>query len=138
MGRSTDALLVYGYNLGGPSNEWRVQETGSYELLDVPWWDEEVDDPSFVEAAEARLREAGVTGITVHTHCTRDYGEYLLAACAVTAHRGNPVTLDFDDLVRSQLAADSWEAELKAALTALGLTPTQDAAAWLLAVYAEL
>ncbi|MFJ4627118.1 hypothetical protein [Streptomyces sp. NPDC088847] len=138
MGQSTDALLVYGYNLGGPPEEWYVQETGSYGLLDVPWWDQEQDDPTFTEAAATRLREADVHGVTLHVHCTRDYPEYLLAAHAVKAHRGYPQTLDLDDLLRSQLTSDGWQSQLSAALTALGLTPTQDAPGWLLAVYAEL
>ncbi|MGX1301367.1 hypothetical protein RKD35_002855 [Streptomyces albogriseolus] len=138
MGRATDAILAYGYDLGGPDDTWHVQETNEYGVLNPrAWWNEEQDDPTFLEAAQARLAEAGVTGVEVRRHCTHTYGEYLLVTTATVAHRGYPKTLDLDDLTRSQLAAD-WDDQLAAALAALGLTSTQDAPAWLLAVYAEL
>jgi hypothetical protein len=137
MGRSTNALLVYGYDLGGGDGDWQVQETRSFGLLDVPWWDQEDDDPSFLEAAQSRLREAGVTGVEVHTHTSQDYPAYLLTVHCTTAYRGTPKRLDFDDLTRSQLAGD-WDDQLDAAMKALGLTSTQDSPGWLLASYAEL
>lgn len=138
MGRATDAILAYGYDLGGPDDTWHVQETTTWgSLLPRDWWDPRQDDPTFLEAAQARLAEAGVTGVTVRRHCTHTYGEYLLVTHATVAHRGYPKTLDLADLTRSQLAGD-WDDQLTAALHALDLTPTQDAPGWLLAVYAEL
>lgn len=135
MGQATDALLAYGYDLGGPSDEWHVRETGSYGLLDVPWWDQEQDDPSFLEAAQARIAEAGITGVEIHTHCSRDYPEYLLTAHCTTAHRGYPQHVA--PIFMSVSVAGAGD-RLTAALKALGLTPTRDLPGWILASYAEL
>jgi hypothetical protein len=162
MGRATDAILAYGYDLGGPAGEWKVQETDEYGgLTGIDWYDEDDDDTDFVGSAQQQLlaRLAGFTEtwttdarangfydrrdaaearvrVKVARHCADTAPAYLLAVDVTTAHRGEPVVIDFDDLTRSQLAGD-WDDQLATALRALGLTPLQVAPAWLLASYAD-
>ncbi|MEZ7005005.1 hypothetical protein [Streptomyces sp. AD55] len=136
MGRSTNALLAYGYDLGGP-DEWKVQETCQYGGLTVEWHDEEDDENDFIADAVRRL-DAELRGhhIEIETHCSDGSPSYLLALDVTTAHRGHPESVDFQDLTRSRLAGD-WDDQLAQALRALGLTPLQEAPAWLLASYAD-
>lgn len=45
MGMSTDALLVYGYHLGGDDAGWLVHGAGEYgELPPLDWYDAEAHD----------------------------------------------------------------------------------------------
>lgn len=151
MGTSTDAILAYGYDLGAEEDEWKVQEVGEYGGLNVGWWADEDEDGDFIEAAENRLLAAnGFTetdwqvdgyfkrrdealaalGVAIVSHCSREVPMYILAAHSTTAHRGSPKTIDPSSLVALQEGAD---ARLARALEALGITPTQEAPAWLLA-----
>lgn len=135
MGRSTNALLAYGYDLGGDANGWKVQETDEYGGLAVDWYDDETGD--FREDVEAVLTRAlPGHGLKLEEHCSDGATSYLLAVDVTTAYRGDPVVIDFEDLTRTQLAAD-WDDQLAAGLRALGLTPEQGAPAWLLASYAD-
>ncbi|GGZ23733.1 hypothetical protein GCM10010387_16190 [Streptomyces inusitatus] len=164
MGRSTNALLVYGYDLGGDGDGdgWKVQETDEYGgLAELDWFDEEHPEADFCDAVERRLlavlggfteewtEDARNTGyydrekaakarvhVKVETHCSDGAPSYLLAVNVTTARRGDPVVIDVDDLTRSRLAAD-WDDLLAEALQALGLTPLQAAPAWILASYAD-
>ncbi|MFH8751065.1 hypothetical protein ACH4GK_32010 [Streptomyces rimosus] len=53
MGQSTDAMLVYGYHLGGGDSGWELEGLGEYgELPDLPWYGPEGD---FQAAAERHL-----------------------------------------------------------------------------------
>src|SRR5579859_7065510 len=66
MGRSTDAILAYGYDLGSADDEWKVREVGEYGELAVPWHDERCshwDDLSAfaAEAEDELLAAAGFT-----------------------------------------------------------------------------
>lgn len=66
MGVSTNAVLVYGYDLGGEDDEWLVEETsGEYGELALDWYSEAVEDErdededdeetGFIAAAKRRL-----------------------------------------------------------------------------------
>lgn len=150
MGVSTDAILAYGYDLGDPAEGWKVKETGEYGSLNVPWFDPEDDEADFMDAVEKRLlASAGFTetdwrvdgyftrrsaalgsfGVEVVSHCHHDYPMFILAAHHITVHRGSVGTVDLGGLAALQEDAD---ARLARVLTALGLTPTQQAPAWLL------
>lgn len=151
MGTSTDAILAYGYDLGSEEGEWQVGEIGEYGDLIVDWYDSEAEDPDFIEAVETKLlAAAGFTetdwqvdgyfqrkrealagiGVEVISHCSHECPMYILAAHSTTAYRGSPKTIDPSELLAMQKDAD---ARLARALEVLGLTPTQEAPAWLLA-----
>lgn len=148
MGISTDAILAYGYDLGGGEEGWKVKETGEYGSLNVPWYNPE--NHGFGSAVEERLlASAGFTetdwqvdgyfarrgaalntfGTELVSHCSLDYPMYILAAHHITVYRGMVGVVDLGELVALQEDAD---ARLTRTVAALGLTPTQEAPAWLL------
>jgi len=158
MGMSTDALLVYGYHLGGDDAGWLVHGAGEYgELPPLDWYDAEAHDgEGFQESAEKRLlaqladftetdwqadgyfaRERAAKarlGVRFETHCSGDYPMYLLIAKGITAWRGKTEEIDFAALQDEMRQTDA-DTKLRAALNALGLRPTQERAQWLLCSY---
>lgn len=153
MGQATDAILAYGYDLGGDG--WKLQGLGEYgELPPLPWWDDEDD---FATAAERHLLAEVVSftetwqpgadgyfererqakarlGITVETYCSESCPMYLLAAHVTTVKRGDIEAVDPLDLAEKPVLMN-WEKSLRRALAALGIAPTQERAQWLLCSY---
>ncbi|MFI6228707.1 hypothetical protein ACIBCR_15500 [Micromonospora echinospora] len=158
MGTSTNAMLVYGYDLGS-DDEWKLEGAGKYGDYDFEthdWYTENEDGHTdFTEAVEAKLlaahgftetdwqvdgfyqrqREAeAAMGVKVVAHCSAESPMYVLAAKEITAYRGDCKTIDFDALDREANEV-GYDDKLRAALAVLGLTPTQDQARWLLCSY---
>ncbi|MFB7776893.1 hypothetical protein [Streptomyces bauhiniae] len=158
MGQSTDAILAYGYNLGGGDIGWLLQDLGEYDSLPaLDWYDpDDENSEGFQSAAETRLlaQLAGFTetdwqadgyfdrerdakarlGVQFDTHCSGDYPGYLLIAKGITARQGDAQEVDLAALTAEVDAADA-DTKLRAALDALGLRPTQERAQWLLCSY---
>ncbi|HEY8985719.1 MAG TPA: hypothetical protein VIU15_39880 [Streptomyces sp.] len=158
MGMSTDAILAYGYHLGGPDGGWELHGLDKYdELPALPWYDvddEEGDD--FQSAAERHLlvtiadftetdwradgyddrRKAARSrvGVGFETHCSADYPGFLLITKGITVYRGSVKEIDFAAL-QAEVQEAGADAKLRAALDALGLQPTQERAQWLLCSY---
>ncbi|MFF9118282.1 hypothetical protein ACF09Y_22230 [Streptomyces massasporeus] len=154
MGQSTNGILAYGYDLGG-EEEWKLQGLGEYgELPDLPWHAEGED---FQEAAERRLlaqladftetwqpgsdgyftreQEAKARlGVEFDTYCSGDYPMYLLATKVITVYRGSVEHIDMAELVTAP-ETNGWDEKLRAAVQALGITPTQEKPKWLLCSY---
>ncbi|MCG5464298.1 hypothetical protein MED01_002464 [Micromonospora sp. MED01] len=158
MGTSTNAILAYGYDLGS-DDEWKLEGSGEYGEYDFnthDWYSEDEDGyTDFVESVEAKLLAAhGFTetdwqvdgfyrrqkeakaamGVEVVTHCSGESPMYVLAVKEITAYRGDCKVLDFDSLNR-EATEGGYDEKLRAALSALGLTPKQDRAQWLLCSY---
>lgn len=158
MGMSTNAMLVYGYHLGGGDIGWLLEGLSEYEgLPTLSWYDpDDEDNEGFQESAERHLlaqlagftetdwradgyftrqREAKASlGVEFETHCSGDYPGYLLITKGITAHRGDVHEIDFQALAAEVQASDA-DTKLRAALDALGLRPTQERAQWLLCSY---
>jgi hypothetical protein len=155
MGQSTNAMLAYGYNLGGEEG-WELQGLGEYdELPTLDWYDADNED-GFQEAAEKRLlaeladftetdwqvdgyfareREAKARlGVEFDSHCSGDYPMYLLAAKVITVYRGSVKDIDMTTLA-VEPEMNGWDDKLRAALGALGIAPTQAEPRWLLCSY---
>lgn len=155
MGTSTNAILVYGYDLGS-DEEWRVEGAGEYgELPPLEWYDEDSED-DFAEQAQNRLLAvlAGFTetdwqadgyydrqreaeqrlGVEFAYYCSGEYPMYILAAKVITVHRGDIKVVDPPSLVQDPLKSD-WNDKLNVAVAALGLTPKQQRPEWLLCSY---
>lgn len=152
MGVSTDGILAYGYNLGGADAGWEIQqadEDGEW----TPVWASDPDDligdvekvllaaMGFTETdyqAEGyfdRQREAQQrVGVEIESFCSGDYPMYVLAAHAITAHRGHVKAVDFVELDKLRVE-QAWDAKLKRAAEALGITPKQATPVWLLVSY---
>jgi hypothetical protein len=161
MGVSTDAILAYGYDLGG-EDEWKVLETDEYGGL-LPGTGGWVPDPETEEGydliglAERHLLDAsGFTetyedgrdgyfgregeakaalGVEFETYCSGDYPMYLLAAKVLTVARGYVEDAGALIAAADEAARQEWDAKLASALRALGLTPAQERPAWLLCSY---
>lgn len=158
MGQSTNGILAYGYDLGGDDG-WKLQGAGEYgELPPLAWYDtDEESGYGFQSAAETRLLAeiAGFTetwsrdnegyfdrekaaqarvGVELDSYCSGEYPMFLLAAKVITVHRGDAETIDIADLAAAP-AREAWDDKLRAALAALGITPTQEQPKWLLCSY---
>jgi hypothetical protein len=151
MGQSTNAMLMYGYHLGGGDGGWELQGLGEYgEFPELDWYDDDfqsaaerkllADIGGFTEewtsgaegywdrkrAAQARV------GVEFDTHCSGEYPMYVLATKVITVYRGSVKTIDpAQDLA----VQPDWDDKLRAALDVLSLQPTQDQARWLLCSY---
>ncbi|MEV4909336.1 hypothetical protein AB0N46_32405 [Streptomyces albidoflavus] len=157
MGMSTNALLVYGYDLGGDDGGWELEGAGEYgELPPLDWYNPDDADADFWGAAENRLLAtlAGFTeadwqadgyfarrraalarlGVGFGTYCTDGCPSYLLHARILTAYSGEAEVVDMSALMAEVQAADA-SAQLRAALNALGLRPKQREPKWLLCSY---
>lgn len=149
MGTSTNALLMYGYELN-TADGWNVREVDEDGYLTPAW---AADDEDFAAAAERVLLAAnGFTesdrqadsdleraakkrlGVEIAFHVHIDCPGHILAAKTITAHRGYPEQVDFAALTE-QAFVENWDGKLAAALAALGLTPKQDRPRWILASY---
>lgn len=126
MGTSTDAILIYGYDLGGPSAGWMLTDADEYGEIDLPWCDQEkLDDIGFEQCVADELEKFGIAGVTVESYCSVDYPMYVIGVNAVRAYRGNP------KIVRGTVTPAEAEA-LTLAMSALGLHPKQEAPALIL------
>ncbi|MEH0579035.1 hypothetical protein QBA54_32200 [Streptomyces sp. B21-108] len=165
MGAATDAILVYGYDLGGADEGWKVQEVDEYGYLLPTSWHEPTDDEDgddigtavekqllatvgeFTETWTRGARETGYwerrreaqkrIGVTLETYCSHSVPAYALAAHATTVHRGDVEYIDPQDLLWKP-PTEKWDARLARALEALGLTPVQERPRWFLVSYGEL
>ncbi|MER6632259.1 hypothetical protein ABT301_29265 [Streptomyces sp. NPDC000987] len=162
MGRATDAILVYGYDLGGSDSGWNIRCLREYgQLPPLDWYDED-DEDDFATAAHKRLlrvlggfteawtpdarkngywerrREAEKqVGVKVETYCSSSVPAYALAAHSTTVHRGDIEYIDAQDLLQRPPAHD-WDSRLAAALDALGLAPVHKRPRWFLVSYGDL
>lgn len=144
MSVSTDAILCYGYNLGGGDGAWELAEEGEYGDLELDWIGE---DDDLVEVATRRLLVAAgldpdrhydlamtPVGVDFEGYCSDSYTSYILAAKAITVSRGDCEVLDFVALA-AETEAGEYDAKLASAIHVLGITPKQDRPRWLLVSY---
>jgi len=153
MGTSTDAILAYGYDLGG-GDEWKFQEAAKYGEFELDWYDEESDDDFTSQAEKHLLASVGFIeewapdsgywdrkkeaearlGVEIETYCKDDYPMYVLATKVITVSRGDSKVLDLPALMADP-TQNGWDHALRTALTALGITPTQEQPSWVLCSY---
>lgn len=153
MGRSLSTKLVYGYDLGGGEDEWKVREVDEYGGLTVDWFGE--DDNDFVGSAQRRLlaaagftetwetrkddgyyarereAEAGL-GVKFDWYGVGDYSEHVLVAHKIDIY--GAAVVDLTALTTHPNRA-MWDAALSSALEALAVTPTQERPGWILCSY---
>ncbi|MBG0818290.1 hypothetical protein [Planomonospora sp. ID82291] len=149
MGSDVSAILFYGYDLG--STPWKIAEVNKLGDPLLPWYDAESGE-DFLDCASEHLMtvpgpphppvldDADVGpvfrrhGVEVESYCYREDNSYFVAAHVVTVGVEDIQTLDLVELEQMR-AAGNWDATLRAALTALGITPTQKRPAWKLCAY---
>jgi hypothetical protein len=157
MGTSTDAYLMYGYDLGS-EEDWKIQGLGEYGEWKPDWLnvDEDAEDePDWTEEIQKQLRKSvGFTetdweadgfykrqaaadaqiGVELESHCSGEYPMYVLAAKTITAGRGYPVTVE-PAALQAAVLDGGLDEKLARAIEALGIQPVQEKPAWLLCSY---
>jgi hypothetical protein len=153
VGVSTDAILAYGYDLGGEGSEWLVRELDESSAPSWPWLE---DGEDFLDLASSQLLTAagltesdwyareghlvspamGLLGVDFVKHCSQKYPNWVLAAHVVTVHRGYSALVDFGELDARRVEQD-WDIKLARALQLLGITPVQLAPKWLLVSFTD-
>lgn len=151
MGMNVEATLAYGYDLGS-MEDFKATQRGEYGSPELPWFDEEDEDTGFPDAAEKvllasvgfteewapgleghfdrkRAAEAQV-GVDFDYAGSHDYPGFILCATGSKQSVDWAETLTLDPAELS-LPRPEWDVKLSAALTALGITPTQDGPRWL-------
>lgn len=153
MGTSASAKLIYGYDLGGDNNGWKIQQADEYGCLDtdaIDWITD--DDFYFAGAAEERLLASiGFTdtnwradgyhgrlseakerlGLDIVFYSHHDNSMHALAAHVIEQGWSEGLVLDLPALAALP-EANGWDAKLAAAIEALGMTPTQTRPGWIL------
>lgn len=124
MSISSDGQLSYGYDLGGPESGWQLAGAGEYGEAPHSWMTDENND-GLEEVVAEKLKEAGLTGVTMTGYCSYDYPLFTLVTKEFTCSRGECVTVDFT-------IDPEWDAQLARALEVLDLKPLQERPAWLL------
>jgi hypothetical protein len=131
MGQSTDGILAYGVDLGefDPDEFDGYAETEECDACRATNWGvrcgECFDD--FEGYVSARLKGAGIQGISVVRHCSESRPMYILCTQSWRAWRGYPVKV-------SPHQSDVFPGDIQKirdALKVLGLEPQKPA--WLLA-----
>jgi len=146
MGTSTDGILAYGYNLGA-EDALNVREVNDDGELNASW---NVGSDDLVEAATRALYasipglpdveygwecEAPVKehlGVWFESYCHVDYPMWILTTSVIRVYRGDVEEID-GAYLDTQPGDNGWNEKLAHALAVLGLTPTQEHPAWLLA-----
>jgi hypothetical protein len=149
MGMDPEARLAYGYDLG-TFEDFKATPRSEYGGPELPWLDE--DSTDLAAAAEPiLLASVGFTeewtagnegffdrqcaaeealGVDFDFAGTHDYPAFLLVAKGSqrSVEWADSMTLDPAEIAT---ARPDWDVKLAAALTALGITPTQDGPKWL-------
>lgn len=144
MGRRADATLVYGFDLGRPG-EWNLEEANEDGELSLPWYRDGRDE-DFEDAATERLLEAagfsladrqvdgaeralawGRTGIRFETYGFGDnpWNVVIATGEGVTAYASEARTVN-PGFLQERPYTRNYSATIRAALLALGLTPTRE------------
>jgi hypothetical protein len=137
MSSPATALFVFGYNLGGDSAGWLIEEIDSREQPEpnlISWFKEDRsgEGEEFTEALERMLKSLEVPGLEVVYH------GYNLQESAIVLHReqvDSGATLPVDPAKLTALLADGTMVKaLQDVVTYLGITPIQSQPEWLILV----
>lgn len=137
MGRSTDGILTYGYDLGNAGDGLNLANPPAWladhhvvadfhtavmrrlygALADVP--------PAHPEWVSYQMQEIIKQRYAVDlvSHCSDEYQMWILAAWAVRANRGYPQRLDLAALDADRVR-EHFDGKLRRACEVLGFTPT--------------
>jgi hypothetical protein len=150
MGSDPEARIGYGYDLGSGTTTWRIANAPEYGLPELPWL---VDD-DFTESlgkhllttiggfTETDFRAEGYfkreeaakqrIGVRLDQSGTWDYPGHILVAInsRQAVEWADTLTLDLEFMLGAGRLA-KWDGQLDAALSQLGLQPTQDRPRWL-------
>jgi len=129
MGSTPRAHLAYGYDLGS-AEDFKAAERDEYGSPDLPWVPDDAYAYTFAGALEKQLPDPRAVGVEF-SGAEESTGWMLIA-------KGSERSVDWDEAMALDLdelegrpAAEGWDVRLGEALAALGITPTQVRARWL-------
>jgi hypothetical protein len=131
MGSTPRAHLAYGYDLGY-IEDFKAAERDEYGAPQLPWFGDDDGSWDFGAQVEARLENAGSRGVELMFSGGEDLPGWVLTASGSesSAAWSEATPLNVIEM-ECRPADEGWDDKLTAALTALGITPTQPAANWL-------
>ncbi|MEV8610208.1 hypothetical protein AB0383_20165 [Amycolatopsis sp. NPDC051373] len=147
MGMHASAYLMYGYDLGGAEEGWKIEEAGEYGEWE-PEWAEDAGDP-MGSVDDVLLRSVGFTetdwrvdgyfdreraakerlGVEVSSYGYHESASWMLTTKTIRGEDYGADAFDPAELL-SLPAANGWDEKLRDALNTLGITPTQEAPSW--------
>jgi hypothetical protein len=152
MTTSVEGVLVYGYELGGNDQEWRLKGFGedNYEELERPWLKDDFcgdaedflleqiagfrrDDfttPPYEEYRAAKAAAEREVGVFFDTHGHHAYSAYLIYTKRYSIHQSQGLPISITELNGYPYA--EWDAKLARALELLDLDPQQVKPFWIL------
>jgi hypothetical protein len=155
VGNVVEALLVYGFDLGGIESVhgWRFKEVDDNGFAKLPWYTEEEQESEITDfndyanafiaeelgrfsklgdipekdRLEVALKRAGVRVV----YAGFEYERSVLVAHELSTTPGFDVHVNFRDLSRLQVE-DAWSSKLAVALKMMGITPLDPLPRWTL------
>lgn len=129
MSVSTDAVLAYGYNLGGDEHGWKVEGVDRWQTWVPPWLDTEDlgDDLTgdlVMEECRRQLEASDLSPDMLVPYCSMGTPAWLLSACTYEVPRGPALQLTIHELALPGKQQDVLVDRLASALSALDLRPT--------------
>lgn len=130
MGQSTDAILVYGYDLGDEASE-----DGFEKLIPQRVKDEIAQLPGYYDLEESIprfLAQHGVHGVEIVHHCRcGDYTMRLLVFEVARAWRGDVKRLDLTQLENDRIVR-GWHIQVSKAAYVLGIKIGDQPPGWMI------
>jgi energy-converting hydrogenase Eha subunit A len=145
-GPATNAVLAYGFDVGGSDKGFTVREADKFGQIKLDWFDSSAGH-DFQELGMQHLAAAGLVyqpwfqgeqPVCIVKHCSRPFPAHIIAAGAtvVVARRGQLQHLNMAQLVGA--VDQRVDVMLSEACQALGITPFQPHPGWFLVSYWDL
>jgi hypothetical protein len=141
MPTDVDAILAYGYDLGGPDHHdgWHLHNTMVGKVV-FPWWDSH--NETFGDAVRGKLNHArmtrrdvnvaGVEAVWYGSDTRHSVGAgYILAATHYSSYFSHGLPINPDVLAHHNYA--EWDERLQWALAILDIVPQHAVPRWILA-----
>lgn len=133
MGKSPDAIIAYGYALGGDEDGWNVREANEDNIWVPHWLDAEVTQDSYgidqFGDAKSYLQQQQCHGVELVTYGHENGLGYALTTWSteVSWSEIKRLTLNVDHAQRS---IEQWDIHLADAIDKLKITPVIPAENW--------
>jgi hypothetical protein len=126
MGHHSGAKIVYGYPLGDSLNGWEFEQTNEDEEPAFPW---HADGEDFCDSLDTALKTAGIKGVSTVMYAYEGSGVFLATVTSASVDSSCDWSKRFDATLMG-LTGHYWDAVLKQAIDALGITPTDPRPGW--------
>jgi hypothetical protein len=131
MSTSSNAHLVYGFDLGSDCDGWKLEGANSYgEMVGYDWINEE---GFFDSNVRQRLLAAGITGVELESYGRYDCQRWLLSTHVTNVYEYGAEVIDLGLMLSmARHTSEDWDIKLEDACSVLGITPKQARPGWIL------